>query len=52
MVKHHYKDDISQHVTYSGGDFLYSSVDEFPVMPIAKDICGHRWAYADMHILT
>ena len=39
--KHHYKDYISQYVTYSGGDFLYSSADEFPMMLIAEDIC--RW---------
>jgi len=40
MIKHHYKDYISQFVTYNGGEYLHSSADEFPVMLIAEDICG------------
>jgi len=42
MIKHHYKDYISQYVAYSSGEFIDSSAGEFPVMLIAEDICG-RW---------
>jgi len=54
MIKHRYnnKDYNSQYVTYSGGDFIYSSFDEFPVMLIAEASADDGWAYADMHIST
>jgi len=40
MITNHYKDYLSQYVTYSGDDFLYSSDDEFPVIPIAEEVTG------------
>ena len=54
MIKHHYKDYISQYVTWSGGKFIHSSADEFPMMlKIDEDICGRRlglcrYAYIDI----
>lgn len=52
MIKHRYnnKDYNSQYVTYSGGDFIYSSFDEFPVMLIAENICGLRTMAGPMPI--
>ena len=46
MIKHHYKDYMSQYVAYSSGEFIDSSAGEFPVMLIAED---DGWAYAGMH---